>query len=132
MLIPQAPVPAPQASQPQTGSTSPWYIGSNGATNFTRHEAQKFARSLLNSQTYRDSLEARMKRHELPPAVEVMLWHYAFGKPVEQVEVKVTTQDLSSLSAVELLEKADKLRQELLDAAAAEAAIPAEFRTEAA
>lgn len=110
----------------------PWYVGhaANSTTVYTRREAQSFARGLLTSTAYRDSLEKRLLAGDLPPAVESMLWHYAFGKPIEQVEVSMrqAEQDLSRLSMQELLEKADQLRDALLEAAATEAAIPAEFK----
>lgn len=109
----------------------PWYVGPGGsATAFTRHEAQKFARGILESQTYRDGLQARAQKGELAPAMEALLWYYAYGKPKEQIEVTVQHEDLSSLSHEELLARIDEKRDELLSAAAQKAAIPVEFQTE--
>lgn len=50
--------------------------------------AKEFARLVLGSAEYRVSLMQRLKLGALPPAVEALLYHYAFGKPVERVEVK--------------------------------------------
>lgn len=111
--------------------TAPWYVGSGGATSFTRHEAQRFARNIVTSDVYRVTLQDRIATKTLAPAIEQMLWHYAFGKPVEQVQVTVTQgEDLSTLSADDLLARADALRAQLLEAAAEEAAIPAEFHSQ--
>jgi len=46
---------------------------------------------------------------ELPPAVECKLWDYAYGKPVERVEVLDTTTPLTKLSAQALEERAAAL-----------------------
>lgn len=109
--------------------SQPWYVGSNGATNFTRHEAQKFARKLVESQDYKDSLERRIKSDSLPAAVECMLWHYAYGKPIEQVALTVIpgTEDLSSLSVDELLKRAKDIGDKLEEAKALAEAIPADI-----
>jgi hypothetical protein len=108
-------------------SSLPWYVGHNGATNLTRHEAQSFARQLLDSADYRDSLQKRIRTGDLPPAVETMLWHYAYGKPVEQVQLQVSTveQDLSQLSSAELEQRAKELLDALREAREVEQAITA-------
>jgi hypothetical protein len=62
--------------------------------------------------------------------MEPVMWAYGYGRPKERLEISLT-HDLSHLSAAELLDRADQLRQELLEAAAEEASIPAEFRIEA-
>lgn len=107
----------------------PWHQGHNGATNFTRGEAQAFARKLVNSQSYRDSLERRITADKLAPAVECMLWHYAWGKPIEQVNVTVSpgTEDLTNLPLDELYKRAAALAVQLEETAALAAAIPADI-----
>lgn len=114
----------------QSSNTNvPWYVGHNGATNFTRHEAQKFARNIVESQDYRDSLDRRIKADSLAPAVECMLWHYAYGKPIEQVNLNVTAhEDLSALGLDELYVRAQELAKQLEEAQQLADAIPAEFR----
>src|SRR5438128_861037 len=111
---------------PQT--TPPWYLGRN-VTDLPRHEVQAFCRSLITSQTYRDGLEARLLKGELPPVLESMLWYYAFGKPQEQVQVNVSAaEDLSTLSVQQLYERAKQVQDKLAEAKALEDALPTEFK----
>ncbi len=42
--------------------------------------------AIVDDSHYRKKLLARARAGTLPPAVECMLWHYAKGKPKEQVE----------------------------------------------
>lgn len=104
----------------------PFYSLQGGATALTRGEAQSFARGLLNSQKYRDDLKDRLENRKLAPALEIMLWHYAFGKPVENINLSVVEEDLSTLSIDELREKMDGLAKQLDEAEALANAIPAQ------
>lgn len=109
---------------------TPWAIGNGGtATALTRHELSKFCRGLLESQDYRDVLEKSLKDRTLPPALEQMIWHYAYGKPVENVNVAVTTEDLSSVPTEELVQRYQARLKELEEVSLLEGAIPAEFKT---
>jgi hypothetical protein len=103
----------------------PWYAGPYGVTNVTRQEAQSFCRKLVQSSEYRQKLEARLLRGDLPPALEAMIWHYAFGKPAETINLNVQEgqEDLSGLSTEELLERSKKLQEALEEATAVENAI---------
>lgn len=47
---------------------------------------ETFCRALLESAQYREYLRDRILFKTLPPAIEVLIYHYAFGKPVERVE----------------------------------------------
>lgn len=95
----------------------PWYVGNNGATNFTRSEAQQFARGILQSDDYRNSLKSRAKTGTLPPQVETMLWHYAYGKPVEQLNVTNSSGlDLSQMGSAELADIATRLADAMREA----------------
>lgn len=99
-----------------TQDPRPWYMGRNGATNATRGEAQRVARGLLDSLEYQKSIKDRIKTGTLPAAVEIMLWHYAYGKPMEQIELNVQgSVDLSGLSSDELLLRAEALRRKIAD-----------------
>lgn len=49
--------------------------------------AQALARQILSSPKYVDNLKKRAEAGKLKPAVEVMLWHYAAGKPPDKVEL---------------------------------------------
>jgi hypothetical protein len=76
-------------------------------------EARALARKMLTTPTYQKSLEDRLLAGKLPPAVETMLWHYAFGKPAENLNVSMKAQDLSALSPKELLDATRETLAEL-------------------
>jgi len=51
-------------------------------------EVRDMARSMLNDDEYLANLKKRLKSGDAPPAVETMLWYYAYGKPKEVVELQ--------------------------------------------
>lgn len=100
-------------------NTKPWYVGFGGgasAQQFAKTEASRFARDLLNSEDYRSSLRERIKNKTLSPAVEVMLWHYGYGKPPETVEITSGLGDLSQMSQDQQRELAEQAVQMLREA----------------
>ena len=72
-----------------------------------RNEARDFSLNVIRSDAYRESVRARAAKGTLPPAIETMLWHYAYGKPAEQVVIRDERRDLSNLSEEELAERAE-------------------------
>lgn len=60
--------------------------------------AQEFAERLVNSPEYRASVERRINRDDLAPAVETWYLNTAYGKPTDRVEVKDTTDTLDGAS----------------------------------
>ncbi len=64
--------------------------------------AQSAAKRILEDSNYIKNLETRAKAGVLAPAVEAMLWHYAYGKPVETIEVSHHLEKLEALSDEEL------------------------------
>ncbi len=54
-----------------------------GTLNRATVNARELAQRLLTDPEYVDGLERRLRQGELPPAVEAMLWNYAFGRPME-------------------------------------------------
>lgn len=64
--------------------------------------AKAISRDLLNSLEYRVSLIRRIESDTLPAAVECKLYEYAYGKPVDRVEVKDTTSKLEEMTSEEL------------------------------
>lgn len=58
-----------------------------GLLNKTTQAAQDFARGIVESADYRAALQAKVRAGTLAPAVESMLWHYAYGKPKESIEI---------------------------------------------
>lgn len=69
----------------------------------------EFAKSVLNSKSYRASLARRIVTDTLPVQVELRLYDYAHGKPVERMEVKDTTVAVSEMSYEQLEERALQL-----------------------
>lgn len=71
---------------------------------------------IVESPAYLEKVQQRAESGSLPPAVETMLWHYAFGKPAETVELKVqapTTAELQDLSDEALAERSRRLAEQL-------------------
>lgn len=60
-----------------------------GSKNKVSKEARDFCRRLTKDVAYRTKLrEDLQRRKNVPPAVETMVWAYAHGKPVEQIELE--------------------------------------------
>jgi hypothetical protein len=78
--------------------------------------ARKRARLWLESPEYETSIRLRILSGSLPPGVEMMLWHYAYGKPAEQVEVDVT---INESKRAELASATDEALQKRVQAAVA-------------
>lgn len=72
--------------------------------------SQQFARSVLNSTEYRDSLLQRILFNELPPAVEIRLMEYAWGKPMERVQIEHTGNPYDGMTLAQIAERAEVLR----------------------
>jgi hypothetical protein len=51
------------------------------------NHVRDICRSMIDGPVYRAKLLARLESGKIAPAVETMLWHYAYGKPVETVEL---------------------------------------------
>jgi hypothetical protein len=75
----------------------------------TKATAKAFCRELLASPEYRMSLVGRMISGELPPALECKIWEYAYGRPVDRVEIDDKRGKLEELSSEQLEERAMKL-----------------------
>jgi hypothetical protein len=72
-----------------------------GATNVASREIKDVARRILEDRAYQARLVTRLRAGRAPQ-IEVLLFHYAFGKPVERHEI-ATPGDFSKLSDDELL-----------------------------
>ena len=55
--------------------------------NKTTVEVRELARRLVEDPQYVDLLARRLKAGKAGP-IEVVLWHYAYGKPNERLEIK--------------------------------------------
>lgn len=49
-----------------------------------------YAKGLLESPAYRTRLEQQLLGGTLAPSIEMLLYHYAYGKPVERFEGNIT------------------------------------------
>lgn len=58
-----------------------------GARNKNSRAAEGVCKKLVEDREYRAAFKKRFKAGELPPPLEAMVWHYAFGKPTEHVEL---------------------------------------------
>jgi hypothetical protein len=55
-----------------------------GTLNKVTVEARAAAAQIIDDPIYRQTLLDRAQTGQLPPAIEVLMWHYAKGKPREQ------------------------------------------------
>jgi hypothetical protein len=76
-----------------------------GTPNRRTVHGREFAERLCNDAEYLANLEARAKAGRLPPGVEILLWHYAHGRPKEVLELSgsIGTRDVATMSTEELL-----------------------------
>jgi len=72
-------------------------------------EARDAARLILDSEEYRATLKSRAAAGTLPAAVEIMLWHYRYGKPPDKIEITSNHEDLANLTSEELAERAKEI-----------------------
>lgn len=56
-----------------------------GVPNKVTKQVKEIAQRLLTGDDYRKNLRRRLRDGTCPPAVETMLWHYAYGKPKETI-----------------------------------------------
>lgn len=67
-----------------------------GTPNKTSTDIGAACRQLVDDAEYRQYFKHRLMVGQLPPALEAMAWHYAYGKPPEtltvdgEIEVKTT------------------------------------------
>lgn len=77
-----------------------------GAIGYKTREARANAREIIEDVAYKENLKLRAVKGTLHPVVEQMLWHYAYGKPKDRVEVQTsastTGRDYHEMSESEL------------------------------
>lgn len=82
--------------------------------NITIKPARQLCLDILNSREYRESLHRRLITDTLPAQVECRLFEYAYGKPVDRVEVRTPRASaLASLTPEQLRERALLISQKL-------------------
>ena len=52
-----------------------------GTANRATASAKGLARELICDPEYRENLSQAFARREVPPVIEALIWHYAFGRP---------------------------------------------------
>ena len=57
-----------------------------GTPNAIYSEVGERCRKLIESPEYQQYFNHRLAVGQLPPALEAMTWHYAYGKPPEHLE----------------------------------------------
>lgn len=72
--------------------------------------AREFARRIVTDKIYQDNLLDRARCGDAPPQIETLLWHYAFGKPVDELNVTVS-DDLSQVSLGDLKQRLNDLEE---------------------
>ena len=58
-----------------------------GVPNKSTGEIAARCKALIESPDYQADFRQRLAEGKLPPALEAMTWHYAYGKPVERHEI---------------------------------------------
>lgn len=87
-------------------------------------EAKEFARRIVDSEEYRQLCVVRLFEGTLPPAVEVLLLHYRYGKPADTTHLTMDpgpADALEGMTRAELAARARELAARLEAEAAAEA-----------
>lgn len=98
-----------------------------GRLNDKTLQVQAFCKSVCEDQIYRDSILQRARTNNLG-SMEPVIWAYAWGKPKENVDLRVgrIDENLDDLSMEELTARAQDLVQQLKDAEELRLALPAE------
>ena len=84
-----------------------------GSTGRKANEVRDAARAIVDDPDYRLSLKARVMLGTAPH-MEPLLWHYAYGKPIERVEVKDTTNEFDGLTAEQLRREAVEIARTII------------------
>lgn len=58
-----------------------------GTPNKASGEISTRCKALIESEDYQQMFVSRLTHGTLPPALEALTWHYAYGKPKERVEL---------------------------------------------
>ena len=71
-----------------------------GSPNKVTAEVQRFARDIVEDPEYRENLRTAARNRKLHPQVEIMLWNYAYGKPKDEMTLRLEmafSQELEAL-----------------------------------
>ena len=86
-----------------------------GVPNKITIEIKQFCQDLLSSEKYRQRLKRDVEQRKVAPAIEALLFAYAWGKPVERLELARPGgfADLARMSDAELKAHAAALIEKL-------------------
>ncbi len=59
-------------------------------------EVREFAKNILESPAYKESLKIRIERGK-SPEIEKLLFHYAYGRPPDKIELSNPAGDMTPL-----------------------------------
>jgi hypothetical protein len=79
-----------------------------GVPNRATREVRAFCQRLVSDPEYRKNLESRLRGGTLPPALEALIWNYAFGKPSQSLDVTSRGPSLASIIAGTATDDADQ------------------------
>lgn len=85
-----------------------------GSPNKASLYIQKFCRGILESEEYIASVKRRIVADTLPPQIEALYHHYAYGKPKDTIEIITPQADLAGMSADELAHEAQETARAIL------------------
>jgi len=83
-----------------------------GTQNVLTNQAREAAARILDSAEYLLSLKTRANAGTLPPPVEILLWHYRYGKPKDQIVIS-QEENLTELTTEELALRAKAIAEDL-------------------
>jgi hypothetical protein len=102
-LTPSVKVDGRKNNRPPNRVGQPGFGGRpKGSPNRITVEVKALARNLLEDRMYMRTLRRDLRKRKVHPQMEAVLWAYAFGKPVERVELG-RVGDFSKLSDEELM-----------------------------
>jgi hypothetical protein len=69
-----------------------------GSPNKVSSEVRAIAKALVEDRAYREGLQERLRDGTAAPAVEVMLWNYAYGKPKNELALTLDIMSQQQLA----------------------------------
>ena len=71
-----------------------------GVPNKATQEAKLFCVSLVDNPTYRAKFKAAFLSRSIEPALEILVWHYAKGKPATTITATISFDHEGHLAAL--------------------------------
>jgi len=85
-----------------------------GTLNRTAQEVREFSQRFVQDEAYLANLKQRIFDGEAPH-METMLWHHAYGKPKDTIEIHTTPIEYENMPAEALAARAAEIAKLLLD-----------------